>query len=109
MAEKKRYYRKKTELFLLIQKMKLWPAKSGILHGIKDIDTHGEYAIITTHCGETFRIRDSRNSRAARWLRNKWVKEPCKKCAIPDWKLEKYSNTFFNQSFGSDLSNTKKD
>lgn len=107
MAEKKRYYRKKTELFLLLEKMKLWPAKSGMLHGIKDIDVRGEYAMITTHCGETFQIRNSRNSRAARWLRNKWVAEPCKKCKVPDWKLEKYSNTFFNQNYGSDLKGKK--
>ena len=35
--EKKRYYRKKTELFLLLDKMKLWPSRSGILHGIREI------------------------------------------------------------------------
>ena len=33
--ERKRYYRKKTELFLLLEKMKLWPSRTGILHGIR--------------------------------------------------------------------------
>lgn len=102
---KKRFYRKKTDLFLLLDKMKLWPSRTGILHGIKSIDIQGEYAEITTHCGETFRIRNSRNSRSGRWLRNKWVMKPCKKCQIPDWKLEKYSKTFFNSQYGSDLEN----
>ena len=101
--EKKRYYRKNVELFLLLDKIKLWPARSGVLHGIKNVENHGEYAIITTHCGEQFQVRNSRNSRAARWLRNKWVAEPCKDCNVPDWKLKKYSKTFFGQHYGSDL------
>lgn len=107
MAESKRFYRKNVDLFLLLKKMKLWPSKAGILHGIKDIDIKGEYAMITTHCGETFTVRNSRNSRSARWLRNKWASYPCPKCKVPDWKLEKYSKTFFKQ-YGSDLKNEEK-
>lgn len=103
MAEKKRYYRKNTELFLLLDKMKLWPSKSGILHGIRDIEKKGEYALITTHCGHSFKIYNSRNSRAARWLRNKWIAKPCEKCKVPGWKIDKYSKTFFNSHYGSDL------
>lgn len=104
--ERKRYYRKKTELFRLLEQMKLWPSRTGQLHGVKSIDYHGEYAIITTHCGQSFKIRDSRNSRAARWLRNKMVSEPCRKCKVPQWKLDKYSHTYFN-GYGSDLRNVK--
>lgn len=101
--EKKRYYRKQVELFLLLDKIKLWPSRTGILHGIRSVERKGEYAEITTHCGKTFRIYNSRNSRAARWLRNKWVNKPCKDCKIPEWKLEKYSTTYFAQHYGSDL------
>ena len=101
--EKKRYYRKQVELFLLLDKIKLWPSRTGILHGIRSINTKGDYAEVTTHCGKSFRIYNSRNSRAARWLRNKWVSRPCKDCRIPEWKLEKYSTTFFTQHYGSDL------
>lgn len=104
---KKRYYRKKTELLRLIDKMKLWPSRSGILHGIKEIDRRGDYAVITTHCGQVFTVRYSRNCRAARWLRNKWVTKPCPKCKIPAWKLEKYSQTFFNDHYGSTLKEHK--
>ena len=100
---KKRYYRKNMELFVLLNKMKLWPARSGVLHGIKTIELCGKYAVITTHCGETLRIYNSRNSRAARWLRNKWAVKPCKACKVPEWKLEKYSKTFFDSHYGSDL------
>lgn len=100
---KKRYYRKKTEIVTLVEKMKLWPSRSGILHGVKSVERRGEYAIITTHCGQEFIIRDSRNCRAARWLRNKWVTKPCPKCKIPEWKLEKYSHTFFSDDYGSTL------
>ena len=103
MADKKRYYRKRTELFLLLDKIKLWPSRKGVLHGISHIEQKGEYAIITTHCGKTFQVRNSRNSRAARWLRNKWIVTPCKECGVPEWKLEKYSKTYFSSHYGSDL------
>ncbi len=102
----KRYYRKNVELLILLEKMKLWPARSGILHGIKTIENHGKYAVITTHCGQEMRVYNSRNSRAARWLRNKWAVKPCPKCKVPEWKLLKYSKTFFD-TYGSDLVHKK--
>ena len=103
MSEKKRYYRKNVQLFVLLDKIKLWPSRSGMLHGIREIERKGAHALVTTHCGMTFQIRDSRNSRAARWLRNKWIAKPCPKCRVPAWKLDKYSKTFFEQHYGSDL------
>ena len=103
----KRFYHKNVELFALIDKMKLWPARSGVLHGIKTIEYNGSYATVTTHCNCVFRIHDSRNSRAARWLRNKWAMSPCPRCRIPEWKLEKYSRTFFESHYGSDLKHKK--
>jgi pyrrolysyl-tRNA synthetase-like protein len=99
----KRYYRKRVELFRLIDKIKLWPSRRGLLHGIKTVDVIGEQAQITTHCNKTFMIRNSRNGRAARWLRNKWFKGVCGACRVPDWKLEKYSATYFKRRYGSDL------
>ncbi len=99
----KRYYRKRVELFRLIDKIKLWPSRRGLLHGIKTVEVIGEQARITTHCNKTFMIRNSRNSRAARWLRNKWFKGVCGTCRVPDWKLAKYSATYFKRRYGSDL------
>ncbi len=99
----KRFYRKRVELFRLIDKIKLWPSRTGTLHGIKTIDKIGEMAQVTTHCGRTFWIHNSRNSRAARWLRNKWFKRVCGACAVPQWKLQKYASTHFRRHYGSSL------
>jgi pyrrolysyl-tRNA synthetase-like protein len=96
-----RYYRKRVELFRLIDKIRLWPSRQGTLHGIKTIEVLGSAARLTTHCGRTFLASNSRNSRAARWLRNKWFKRPCAACGVPDWKLEKYASTRFRRHQGS--------
>lgn len=106
---KRKYYRKHVELFSLIEKIKLWPSRAGILHGVRSIKVKGNYAEVTTHCGKSFLIYNSRSSRAARWLRNKWVRETCKECKIPAWKLEKYSMTCFTEHYGTDLRQVKKE
>jgi pyrrolysyl-tRNA synthetase-like protein len=102
-AAKQRYYRKRVELFRLIDKIKLWPSRTGLLHGIRTIEVMGESARITTHCNKTFTVNNSRNSRAARWLRNKWYAGACPVCRVPEWKLAKYSSTQFKRHHGSDL------
>ncbi|HZK02442.1 MAG TPA: pyrrolysine--tRNA(Pyl) ligase small subunit [Anaerovoracaceae bacterium] len=104
---KKRYYRKHAELYPLVNKIKLWPSRRGSLHGVRHIDLRGDYIEITTHCGKQFRVLNSRHSRAARWLRNKWAFVPCPKCKVPKWKLEKYSSTFFSAHYGKELSPEK--
>lgn len=96
-------YRKRIELFKLINKIKLWPSKNGVLHGIRSMEISGETARITTHCNKCFDARNSKTSRAARWLRNKWVVKYCPNCRIPDWKIEKYSATKFSKHQGSTL------
>ncbi len=104
MESAKRYYRKRVDFFRLLLKMKLWPSRKRIMHGIKTIDISGKQAHISTHCGESFIAYNSKNSRAARFLRNKWEFIPCAACRVPAWKLEKYGSTRFSQSYGSDLS-----
>lgn len=79
----------------VIDKIKLWPSRSGILHGVKSVKIKGAYIILTTHCEQQIKIKNSRNSRVARWLRNKWYAKACPKCRVPEWKLEKYSQTKF--------------
>ncbi len=101
----KRFYRKKVDLLTLLEKMKLWPSRTGRLHGLKSIVRQGEMAVLTTHCGRTFKVRNSRNSRAARWLRGKFYQEACPACAVPEWKLAKYGATFFSRRHGSLLLN----
>lgn len=104
----KRYFRKRVELFRLIEKIKLWPSRKGILHGIKSIKKMGNQAQITTHCNKKFMVSNSKNSRAARWLRNKWFSEVCGACGVPDWKMAKYSSTHFKRHYGSFLKNESK-
>ena len=94
---KARYYRKQVPLFRLVEKVKLWPSRRGILHGIKQFDDRGAYAVVVTHCDKHMVVHDSKTSRAARWLRNKWYAEACPKCRIPDWKLQKYASTQFKR------------
>lgn len=103
MEIKKRYYRKHVDFFNLIQKVKLWPSRQGILHGIQSIQVMGTQAEIITHCNERFVVRNSKNSRAARWLRNKWFSKACGECRVPEWKLEKYDGTVFRRGMGSHL------
>jgi len=100
---KKRYYRKRVDFFRLVEKIKLWPSRTGLLHGVKTFVEKGSYAELTTHCNKTFLVHNSKNSRAARWLRNKYAAGACKACRVPEWKLAKYSATLFNQHYGSDL------
>ncbi|MGB5987443.1 MAG: pyrrolysine--tRNA(Pyl) ligase small subunit [Desulfobacterales bacterium] len=101
--QRQRFYRKRVALLLLIDKIKLWPSRRGLLHGIKQIETLGEQARITTHCNKTFLVNNSRNSRAARWLRNKWYQGVCPLCQVPDWKLAKYQATKFRRHYGASL------
>lgn len=103
---------KQTPLFQLLDKIKLWPSRQGVLHGIKVFEARGDScAFIVTHCNEEIIIRNSKNSRAARWLRNKWYLRVCEKCAIPAWKVNKYSTTVFKPGrapFYSEIQKGKK-
>ena len=99
-TQRKIYYPKRVPLFKLVEKIKLWPSRRGVLHGIKTFQIRGEsYACVVTHCNKQMIIHNSKNSHAARWLRNKWFSKTCEKCRIPEWKVEKYSSTFFRDSF----------
>ena len=105
---KRVYYRKQIPLYRLIEKMKLWPSRTGILHGIESFEEKGPYVRLKTYCHQEFIIRDSKNGRASRWLRNQWFLRVCKECLIPGWKLEKYSATHFKRRWGSFLTNQKE-
>ena len=105
----KRYYRRRVHLLRLIEKIKLWPSRKGILHGIRSIDKLGDQARVTTHCNKDFLINNSRNSRAARWLRNKLFNGVCSQCGVPEWKLEKYAATHFKRHQGSLLLEDQKE
>ncbi len=102
-TKKTRTYHKNQSLFALISKMRLWPSRQGYLHGLKEIVINNNTATLTTHCGHTFVVNNSRTSRASRWIRNKTIIKPCKACTVPDWKLEKYQGTQFKKKHGARL------
>lgn len=101
--DKKRYYRKNVDFFNLIEKIKLWPSRNGMLHGIKSMTRRGSLAEIVTHCNRQFIIHNSKHSRAARWIRNKLFFDLCPACRVPEWKLQKYSSTMMSQHYGARL------
>ena len=103
LQEKTRYYRKNVDFCNLVERIKLWPSRSGKLHGIKSLTRRGDMAEIVTHCNRRFVISNSRHGRAARWMRNKWYIGVCPTCKVPEWKLKKYSSSVMNQSFGIHL------
>ncbi|NIS68763.1 MAG: hypothetical protein GTO12_07345, partial [Proteobacteria bacterium] len=45
---------------------------------------------VTTYCKEIILVKDSRRSRVARWLRNRWVVTVCKDCRVPEWKVKRF-------------------
>lgn len=102
----RRFYRKDQSLFALVGKVKLWPSRRGLLHGIRSMEVAGDLATITTHCGKVFLARDSRTSRASRWLRNKIFAGACPECGVPQWKLEKFHGTVFKKRYGATLPGT---
>jgi pyrrolysyl-tRNA synthetase-like protein len=91
----KRVIRKNQDPYLVLSRIKLWPSRKGILHGVRSVKRHGNVMTVITHCNQKARVRCSKNGRLARWLRNKWYEKACPECRVPGWKLEKYSQTSF--------------
>lgn len=94
-GEKKRFLRKRADPFSIIARIKLWPSRKGILHGVRSVKRDGNVMTVITHCNHKTRVRCSKNGRVARWIRNKWYEKACKTCRVPEWKLRKYSQTSF--------------
>jgi len=88
-------FRKREDLYYIINKIKLLPSRNGFLHGVRSVKLQGNVMTVTTHCNQNVSIKCSKNGRLSRWLRNKWYERPCQGCRVPDWKLEKYSQTSF--------------
>ncbi len=91
----KRTVRRHAEPYAIVEKIKLWPSKTGLLHGVRSVKLRGGFMEIQTHCGQSARIRNSRNSRVARHLRNKLFDKPCPRCRVPAWKVKKFEETAF--------------
>jgi pyrrolysyl-tRNA synthetase-like protein len=88
-------FQKRTDPFAIISRIKLWPSRKGILHGLITVERQGEKMKVVTHCGQTAIVNCSKNGRLSRWIRNKWYAKPCPVCRVPEWKQEKYAKTAF--------------
>ncbi len=75
----------------LISKHGLWVSRNGNLHGIRKCETSQKYIRIEMDCGEVITVRNSKASRAARLLRNHKFKKPCKRCRLPDDRINGFS------------------
>jgi pyrrolysyl-tRNA synthetase-like protein len=87
--------RKRQSLAQIVGVIRLWPSRSGVLHGVRSVRVSGNWVRIETHCGQCFMVRDSRTSRGHRHLTNKIWETKCPKCRIPAWKAEKFNKTEF--------------
>jgi len=94
-GESRQTLRRHADPFTVIERVKLWPSKTGLLHGVRSVRLRGSVIEVQTHCGQSALVPNSRNGRLARHLRNKCYARPCPRCRIPAWKLQKFTDTVF--------------
>ena len=74
----------------LVNEFGIFISRSGKLHKVSSINEFGNYVKLLTKCGQYIIVRNSRRSKAARWIRNGWIKRPCKGCKIKGEDLSKF-------------------
>jgi len=74
----------------LINEFGFFVSRSGNLHKVTEIDGYGSYIKLVTRCGQCITIRNSCRSRAARWIRNSWMRKPCKGCKIKGGEMSRF-------------------
>ena len=84
---------RRQRLYALVDKVKLWPSRTGVLHGVKSVQLEGDLITVETHCGEEFKVRNSTSGRGKRQIKHGQYRSVCKKCRIPDWKIEKFDQS----------------
>ena len=84
---------RRQHLFPLVDKVKLWPSRSGCLHGVRSLKLEGDWISIETHCGEEFRVHNSKSARGKRQIKHGYYRKVCRKCGIPDWKIDKFKQS----------------
>ena len=94
-SAKKQTMRRHADPYVIVAKIKLWPSKNGVLHGVRSVKIQGNVIEVRTHCGQSARVRNSKTGRLARHLRNKTYEKPCPACRIPVWKVERFADTEF--------------
>jgi pyrrolysyl-tRNA synthetase-like protein len=89
---------RRTYLYNLVAKVKLWPSKSGVLHGVRSVENLGIKLRIITYCGDVILLKNSRRGRGHRWIRNRYEATTCHRCGIPSWKIERFLKGRLSQS-----------
>lgn len=84
---------RRSRLYSLVDKVKLWPSRTGVLHGVRAVRLEGDWLTVETHCGEEFRVRNSSSGRGKRHIKHGHYRSVCKRCGIPDWKIEKFNKS----------------
>jgi pyrrolysyl-tRNA synthetase-like protein len=82
---------RKKSVSILVNELGFFVSRSGRLHKMSSITGYGDYLKLYTECGQCIIVRDSCQSRAARWLRNKWMKKPCRGCKIKAGDLSRFT------------------
>ncbi|MCP8318421.1 MAG: hypothetical protein L6N95_01150 [Candidatus Methylarchaceae archaeon HK01B] len=74
----------------MIDGLGFFVSRSGKLHKVSSIKEYGNYVKFITDCGQYIVVRNSRRSKAARWIRNGWMKSSCKGCKIKSGELSRF-------------------
>ena len=81
---------KKRSVSSLVNELGFFISRSGRLHKVSSMVEQGDYLKLSMKCGQCIIVRDSRQSRATRWLKNKWMKKPCRGCKIQSGDLSRF-------------------
>lgn len=82
---------KKRSVSSFVSEIGFFVSRSGRLHKVSSILEHGDFLRLSMRCGQCIFVRDSRQSRATRWLKNGWMRKPCRGCKIKSGDLSKFT------------------
>lgn len=81
----------------LIEANGVWLSRNGLLHGVREFKVSTKFIHITTDCGKTFTVRNSRRSRGARMLRYNKYRKACKHCKPSADLITRFVKKEFNK------------
>lgn len=83
-------HRQSKNISSLVAELGFFVSRSGKLHKVSSMDEYGNYVRLLTKCGQCIAVRNSRRSKAARWIRNGWMRQICKGCKIKSGELSRF-------------------
>ncbi|MDK2891647.1 pyrrolysine--tRNA(Pyl) ligase large subunit [Methanohalophilus sp.] len=82
----------------LIEANGVWISRNGLLHSIRDFKVSTKFIHITTDCGKTITVRNSRRSRGARMLRYNKYRKACKHCKPSEELITRFVKKDFSKN-----------